>query len=90
MALHTPEFRDAAVTPFAEEALLRAGKALALTGLDAMRDPAFLEAARADFAANLGRRPPQGLRGRWAAKNQGREAGTIPSSRPSSFGSQAR
>ncbi len=56
---HTPEFRDAAATPLADEALLRAGGALALTGFDAMTDPAFLESARAEFAASLGRRPPR-------------------------------
>ncbi|HOX33023.1 MAG TPA: M20 family metallopeptidase [Spirochaetales bacterium] len=57
---HTPEFRDAAATPYADEALVRAGKALALAGLDAMRDRAFLERARGDFESSLGRRPPRG------------------------------
>ena len=56
---HTTEFRDAAATPYADEALIRAGKALALTGLDAMTDSAFLESARAEFAASLGHRPPR-------------------------------
>lgn len=59
---HTPEFRDAAATAYADEAVLRAGKALALTGLDAIADAEFLESARAEFAASLGRRPPRGAR----------------------------
>jgi metal-dependent amidase/aminoacylase/carboxypeptidase family protein len=54
---HTPEFRDAAATSYADEATVRAGKALALTGLDAMTDAAFLDEARTAFAASLGRRP---------------------------------
>jgi hypothetical protein len=44
-------------TPFADTALLRAGKALALTGYDVLTDVGFLEAARAEFATTLGYPP---------------------------------
>ena len=57
---HTPEFRDAAATLYADEAIIRSGKALALTGLDAMSDAALRESVRAEFAKSLGRRPPRG------------------------------
>jgi amidohydrolase len=59
---HTPEFRDAASMPYADEAVIRAAKALALTGLDAMTDTQFLEATRAEFAASIGCRPARGNR----------------------------
>jgi amidohydrolase len=51
---HTREFAQAAATSYADAALLRAGKGLALTGYDVLTDPDFLEAARAEFAARVG------------------------------------
>ncbi|MCX7023669.1 MAG: M20 family metallopeptidase [Spirochaetes bacterium] len=52
LVLHTPEFRVAAATPYAEESLIRAGKALALTGCDILSDPGFLEAVRLEFTGH--------------------------------------
>ena len=54
---HTPEFQQAVATPYADDALLRAGKALALTGYDVLTDVDFLEAARAEFTETLGHPP---------------------------------
>jgi amidohydrolase len=51
---HTTEFQIAAVTPYADAAILRAGKALALTGYDVLHDPSFLSDIKAEFAANQG------------------------------------
>jgi amidohydrolase len=47
---HTPGFTAAAATPEAHEAAMRAGKALAMTALDAYLRPEVLEAAKAEFA----------------------------------------
>jgi amidohydrolase len=49
---HTTEFQAAAVTPYADAAILRAGKALALTGYDLLTDAAFLRAVKTEFTAN--------------------------------------
>lgn len=49
---HTAEFQVAASTPYADAAILRAGKALALTGYDLMVDPVYLQAVKAEFAGN--------------------------------------
>lgn len=57
MSLHTPEFRDAAISATAEDAIIRAAKALALSGLDILRNPDLLESARADFRNKLGYAP---------------------------------
>jgi amidohydrolase len=57
VAAHTAEFREAAATPFADATIIMAAKALALAGLDLIRDPGLLEAARAEFRASLGREP---------------------------------
>lgn len=46
---HTREFCAAAAAPFADQALLRAGKGLALTGYDFLQDPRFREAVRTEF-----------------------------------------
>ena len=46
---HTVEFREAALTDQGFQAMLTAAKAMALTGLDVLTDPAFLEEARAEF-----------------------------------------
>jgi len=54
---HTPEFQQAVATPYADAALLRAGKALALTGFDVLIDAGFLAAARTEFANTLGYTP---------------------------------
>jgi amidohydrolase len=49
---HTTEFQVAAVTPYADAAILRAGKALALTGYDVLNDPSFLSEVKSEFSAN--------------------------------------
>ena len=51
---HTTEFASAVVTTYADAAILRAGKALALTGYDVLVDASFLSAVKAEFAANQG------------------------------------
>jgi amidohydrolase len=51
---HTTEFQVAAVSSYADAAILRAGKALALTGYDVLVDALFLHAIKAEFAANQG------------------------------------
>lgn len=60
LTTHTPEFRDAAATPFADETVMRAGKAMALTGLDLLSDPAFRESVRTEFTRSLGGNPAGG------------------------------
>jgi amidohydrolase len=52
MSPHTVEFQIAAATPFADKAILRAGKALALTAYDLLVDPRFLQAVKSEFAAS--------------------------------------
>lgn len=49
IAGHTVEFREAAVSNQAFQAMLTAAKAMALTALDILTKPAFLEDVRADF-----------------------------------------
>ena len=44
---HTREFCAAAASPYADQALLRAGKGLALAGYDFLLDPPFRNAVRA-------------------------------------------
>jgi amidohydrolase len=51
---HTTEFQAAVVTPYADAAILRSGKAMALAGYDVITDPEFLEAIRLEFIASLG------------------------------------
>jgi len=46
---HSTAFRDAAATPEAQENAIAAAKAMALTTIDLLTDPALLEAARAEF-----------------------------------------
>src|SRR3989442_6816314 len=47
---HTVEFREAALTDRAFQAMLTAAKAMALTPLDVMTHPEFLEQIRAGFS----------------------------------------
>jgi len=49
MSPHTREFCDAAITPYASASLIQAGKALALTGYDALSDAGFLAAVKKEF-----------------------------------------
>jgi amidohydrolase len=49
IAIHTREFRDAAVTELALARMRQAACALALTARDLLTEPALLPAARADF-----------------------------------------
>jgi len=49
IAGHTVEFREAALTEQGFQAMLTASKAMALTGLDVLTKPAFLEEVRAEF-----------------------------------------
>lgn len=46
---HTREFAQAACSDYAQEAMLRAAKGLALTGLDVLQDAAFRKMLRAEF-----------------------------------------
>ncbi len=49
MSPHTREFCAAARRPYADEALIRAGKALALTGYDVLTDAGFLASIKKEF-----------------------------------------
>lgn len=49
IAGHTVEFREAALTDQGFQAMLTAAKAMALTGLDVLTEPGFLEEVRAEF-----------------------------------------
>lgn len=49
MPSHTAAFRDAAGTPQAHDNAIAAAKALALTAIDLLAEPALLAAARAEF-----------------------------------------
>ncbi|POY58658.1 amidohydrolase [Pectobacterium versatile] len=46
---HTPEFREAAVSPQGDRALLVAAQALALSGYRLLTDPSLLESVKTDF-----------------------------------------
>lgn len=46
---HSEEFREAAASAQAQEAMLRMAEALALTGVDLMQDPSFVAAAWEEF-----------------------------------------
>ena len=48
---HTVEFREAAASERGRQGMLAAARALALTALDVLTDPAFLAEVRRDFAA---------------------------------------
>ncbi len=54
---HTHEFQLAVVTPYADAAVIRAGKAMALTGYDLLTDPSFLQSTRKEFSTSLGYPP---------------------------------
>jgi metal-dependent amidase/aminoacylase/carboxypeptidase family protein len=54
---HTAEFQAAVVTPYADAAILRAGKAMALAGYDVITDREFREAMRLEFSTSLGEAP---------------------------------
>ncbi len=54
LSLHTREFQQAACSPMADEAILRAGKALAFTGFDLISNPDFLAQAKTAFASRSG------------------------------------
>lgn len=47
---HSRDFTEAAASPMARAGMLVAAKALAMTALDLLADPARLAAARAEFA----------------------------------------
>jgi hypothetical protein len=51
VTIHNPEFTRWAASEKGDRAVLDGAKALALTALDLMGDPATLAAARADFEA---------------------------------------
>ncbi len=53
LSLHTPDFQAAAATSYADATILRAGKALALTGYDVLANASFREAAWAEFKHNV-------------------------------------
>jgi len=52
VSLHTSEFQQAARTAYADEVILRSGKAMALTAYDAITKPEFLDTVRQEFVAN--------------------------------------
>jgi hypothetical protein len=62
--LHTREFARAAASGLADQAILRSGKALGLTGFDILTDPQFLSAVRQEFVDTLGYLPGQRSRGK--------------------------
>jgi metal-dependent amidase/aminoacylase/carboxypeptidase family protein len=49
---HSPEFTAAAITDAAHDGMLRAAKALAMTGIDVALEAGLLERVRADFAGS--------------------------------------
>ncbi len=53
--LHTPEFREATMTPSGDRALELAAKALALTGAEVLSDPSLLKTIRREFVKSLKR-----------------------------------
>jgi amidohydrolase len=57
---HTHEFAKAARSPYADQALIRAGKGLALAGLDLLEKPDLLERVKAEFEREQRRKPPLG------------------------------
>jgi len=54
---HTPGFTDGAGRPEAEDIMLKAAKAMALTALDVVAHPELLAAARREFRERTGREP---------------------------------
>ncbi len=52
---HTRPFCEAAATAYAGQAMLRAGKALALTGYDVLTHPDYLQKVRSEFEQYLNR-----------------------------------
>ncbi|GAB4331798.1 MAG: amidohydrolase [Dehalococcoidia bacterium] len=54
---HTPGFTEGAGQPEAEDVMLKAAKALALTAVSVATDPALLSQARAEFRERTGREP---------------------------------
>jgi metal-dependent amidase/aminoacylase/carboxypeptidase family protein len=50
MAIHTRDFADAAVKPLARAGLVAAAKAMAMTTLDLLAEPARVDRAKAEFA----------------------------------------
>jgi len=50
---HTREFQASVCTPYADATIVRAGKALALTGYDVLINASFREAAWAEFKQNI-------------------------------------
>jgi metal-dependent amidase/aminoacylase/carboxypeptidase family protein len=54
---HTPEFTEAAAAPAAQDAMIVAAKAMAMTALDLLTDAGLRGRARADFDAGTGAVP---------------------------------
>ena len=52
--VHTREFASLAGQPFADSAILRSGKALALTGYDVIADNVFFEKVKEEFSHPFG------------------------------------
>jgi len=52
---HSHEFHAASIGPVAEACILDSAKAMAMTGIDLISDPAFLQEMRAEFAATASR-----------------------------------
>jgi hypothetical protein len=49
---HSHEFHAASIGPGAEACILDSAKAMAMTAIDLITDPALLQAMRAEFAAS--------------------------------------
>jgi hypothetical protein len=49
---HSHEFHAASIGPAAEACILDSAKAMAMTAIDLITDPALLPAVRAEFAAS--------------------------------------
>ncbi|MBI2248284.1 MAG: M20 family metallopeptidase [Armatimonadetes bacterium] len=56
---HSIEFREAALSQQGFKAMLTAAKAMALTALDVLTSPVFLEEVRGDFKAQAPKRTPE-------------------------------
>ena len=54
---HTHDFQQAVITPYADGALVKASKAMALTGYDLLTDSGLLDAAHNEFSTTLGYLP---------------------------------
>jgi amidohydrolase len=50
---HTPEFRDAAISPLGHEGMILAAKGMAMTTIDLLTDPDLMSRIKAEFTENV-------------------------------------